>query len=455
VAVVFVVDDDPVTCEAVARTLQRDGHDLTTFTHPEQALDAGRVNPPAVVITDFAMPGLNGLEFLLELRRYSPATTFIVVSGQATVEDAVSLMKHGVVDVQVKPPRARSLRKAVTLALKQHELAAENLRLRQDLRGLRGVSRVVGASRPFSATMRMVEKVAGNPSTVLITGETGTGKEVIAESIHELSPRADHRLVKVHCAAIPETLLESELFGHIRGSFTGAIRDKVGLFEEAHQGSIFLDEIGEITPNVQAKLLRVLQTGEVQRVGDTKTRKVDTRVMAATHRDLQKAVAEGEFREDLFYRLNVIPIHVPPLRERGDDVLLLARRFLAVEWERSDRGGEPMSFSAEAEKVLLGYSWPGNVREVQNIVTRLVALCDRSVIGVDDLPDSVRSGKGVPASKIDALKELSLEQAERLLILNAISRNQGNKKQAARQLGIGLATLYRKLQSYEADTGEA
>ena len=447
-ALVFIVDDDPVMAEAVAAALAREGHELRTFIRPAEALETATADPPAAVVTDFAMPGMNGLEFVLALRERSPDTTFLVVSGQATVEDAVNLMKHGVVDVLVKPPRAAALRKAVALALTQHQLAAENRRLRHALRGRRQLTRVIGASPAFEQVLRMVEKVAPTGSTVLLTGETGTGKEVIADAIHELSPRAERRLVKVHCAAIPAMLLESELFGHTRGAFTGAVREKPGLFEVADGGTIFLDELGEIPLDMQVKLLRVLQTGEVQRIGETRTRRVDVRVIAATHRDLEVEVAQGRFREDLFYRLNVIPLLVPPLRRRGDDVLLLAQRFL--ERERTERGRTQVEgFSPEALAALRAHAWPGNVRELENAVERAAALAEGPLIGLDDLPEAVRGG-GAAAEPALALPEaVTLAEAERILIRHALDATGGNKKEAARRLGIGLATLYRKLAAEE------
>jgi len=447
-ALVFIVDDDPVMAEAVAAALAREGHELRTFTRPAEALETATSEPPAVVVTDFAMPGMNGLEFVLALREHAPDTTFLVVSGQATVEEAVNLMKHGVVDVLVKPPRAAALRKAVALALTQHQLAAENRRLRHALRGRRQLTRVIGASPAFEQVLRMVEKVAPTGSTVLLTGETGTGKEVIADAIHELSPRAERRLVKVHCAAIPATLLESELFGHTRGAFTGAVREKPGLFEAADGGTLFLDELGEIPQEMQVKLLRVLQTGEVQRIGETRTRRVDVRVIAATHRDLEVEVAQGRFREDLFYRLNVIPLLVPPLRRRGDDVLLLAQRFL--ERERTERGRTQVEgFSPEALAALRAHAWPGNVRELENAVERAAALAEGPLIGLDDLPEAVRGG-GAAAEPALALPEaVTLAEAERILVRHALDATGGNKKEAARRLGIGLATLYRKLAAEE------
>ncbi|RMG45603.1 MAG: sigma-54-dependent Fis family transcriptional regulator [Acidobacteria bacterium] len=443
-AVVFVVDDDPVTCEAVAAALAPEGHDIRTFERPRAALEAAREEPPAVVITDFAMPEMNGLEFVLSLREPCPDTTFLVVSGQATVEDAVSLMKHGVVDVLVKPPRARALRKALALALAQHELAAENRRLRQDLRARRRLDNVIGTSPAFTRVLRQVEKIAPSQASVLLTGETGTGKEVIAEAIHELSPRSDRRLVKVHCAAIPDTLLEAELFGHVRGAFTGAVRDRAGHFEQAHRGTIFLDEVGEISPPVQVKLLRVLQSGEIQRLGESATRRVDCRVIAATNRDLEKEVAAGRFREDLYFRLNVITLRIPPLRERGDDVLLLARHFLARE---AARGARLEGFTPAAIDALCRYSWPGNVRELENVIARAAALAEGPLIDVGDLPEALRNESGREGAG-RRIEEMTLAEAERHLILHALERCSGDKRAAAKRLGISLATLYRKLASY-------
>jgi len=446
-ALVFVVDDDPVTGEAIAAALGREGHEIRVFSSPRDALDAAREAGPAVAITDFAMPGMNGLELVRAIREITPDTTFLVVSGQATVEDAVALMKEGVVDVLVKPPRARALRRALALALRQHELAAENRRLRQALRDRRLLENVIGASPAFTEVLRQVEQVAATPATVLLTGETGTGKEVIAEAIHELSPRADRRLVKVHCAAIPETLLESELFGHARGAFTGAVREKPGLVEVADGGTLFLDEVGEIPLDIQAKLLRVLQEQEVQRIGETTPRRVDVRVVAATNRDLEVEVREGRFREDLWYRINVIPLHLPPLRQRGDDVLLLARHFLEQECDRLGRR-DLEGFTPEALAALAGYAWPGNVRELQNAIARAAALAPGPMVREEDLPDRVR-GAAATGRRLALPEDMTLEELERLAILHALEVTGGNKREAAARLGISLATLYRKLDRYQ------
>jgi DNA-binding NtrC family response regulator len=447
---IYVIDDDPVTCEAISAALAADGHELLTFTHPRRALEAAEDAPPAVAITDFAMPEMNGLELTLALRRVAPDTTFLVVSGQASVEEAVELMKHGVVDVMVKPPRARALRKALAMALSQHELASENRRLKRALRGRQGLGRIVGSSETFARAVRQAEKAAPSPSTVLLTGETGTGKEVFAEAIHDLSPRADGPLVKVHCAAIPETLIESELFGHTRGAFTGAVRAKPGVFEQADGGTLFLDELGELPLTVQVKLLRVLQSHTVQRIGETHERKIDVRVLAATNRDLELAVSDGTFRSDLFYRLNVVEIRVPPLRARGDDVLLLARHFLALEARRAGRE-DLTGFSEEALEALRAHDWPGNVRELQNAVARAVALGEGPILGREDLPEGIRGG-GVPGGTVIELPaEVSLAEAERVLILRALEEHGGDKREAAERLGISLATLYRKLSQYEKE----
>ncbi len=444
---VYIVDDDALMADAIATALSGPTHELRTFASPDAALEACRDEPPAVAVTDFAMPGMNGLEFVLALRALAPDATFLVVSGQATVQDAVALMKHGVVDVLVKPPRGPQLRRALALALSQHELAAENRRLRQALRGRRDLARAVGSSPAFDALLRTVERVAPTTSTVLLQGETGTGKEVVAEAVHQLSARADGPLVKVHCAAIPESLLESELFGHARGSFTGAVRDKPGLIEQAHGGTLFLDEIGEVPLEMQVKLLRVLETGEVQRLGELRARPVDVRTVAATNRDLEVEVAAGRFREDLFYRLNVILVRIPPLRQRGDDVVQLARHFLA---SSARPAGRPTlaGFTDEALGALRAHRWPGNVRELENAVARAAALADGPLVGIADLPDVVRGAQAEPPGLV-LPDGCTLDEAERRLILHALDAAAGNKKDAARRLGIGLATLYRKLAQYE------
>lgn len=445
-ALVFVVDDDPVTAEGVAAAIASEGHQVRSFIHPEAALEAGRSEPPAAVITDFAMPGMNGLEFLVSLREISPDTTFVVVSGQATVEDAVALMKHGVIDVQVKPPRARALRRALALAISQNELAAENRRLKQALRGRRDLDRVIGQAPAFDACLRQIERVAPSIAPVLLLGETGTGKEVLAEALHQLSPRSEAPLVKVHCAAIPSSLLESELFGYTKGSFTGAFKDKPGLIEEADRGTLLLDEIGEIPLEMQVKLLRVLETGEVQRIGELRPRTVNFRLVAATNRELELEVREGRFRQDLFFRLNVVSIEIPPLRRRKDDIPLLARYFLAQECQRNHR--DPLlGFTDEAVATLTRYSWPGNVRELENVVARAVALAEGEWLDTDDLPPGLESGS-ISVEGLVLPADITLADAERFLILRSLELASGNKKEAARRLGIGLATLYRKLSQY-------
>jgi DNA-binding NtrC family response regulator len=378
-----------------------------------------------------------------------------MISGHATVDEAISALKRGIYDFITKDFRMHDLRKVVSKALETQKLLAENQRLRQALQDRGPTGRLIGRGPALLKVIHMVSQIAPMKSTVLLSGESGVGKELVAEAIHYESPRRPKPLVKVNCGALPEGLIESELFGHERGAFTGAIQQRKGRFELADGGTLFLDEISEMPLATQVKLLRVLQEGEFERVGGSQTLKVDVRLIAATNVNLEAAVNSGRFRKDLFYRLNVIHLLIPPLRQRVEDISLLALHFLDKFCLENNR--PTMGFSPAAMAALKSYYWPGNVRELQNVVERAVALCTGNMVDLADLPDEIR--RHSPADdQIILPVGASMEEIERLAILQTLKKTDGDKELAARLLGIGLATLYRRLKEMEvkeAAPGEA
>jgi DNA-binding NtrC family response regulator len=426
--------------------LKKLGHEIHTAGTGAQALEEVRRFPPDLAIIDLKLPDMTGTELFGALRILRPEAIAIMISGHATVDEAVSALKRGIYDFITKDFRMQDLRKVVSKALETQQLIVENQRLRQALQDRGPTGRIIGRSPALLKVIHMVNQVASIKSTVLLSGESGVGKELVAEAIHYQSPRKDKPLVKLNCGALPEGLIESELFGHEKGAFTGAIQQRKGRFELADGGTFFLDEISEIPPATQVKLLRVLQEGEFQRVGGSQTLKVDVRIIAATNVDLEAAVAAGRFRKDLFYRLNVIHLRIPPLRERVEDIPLLALNFLDKFCLENDR--PPMGFSPEAMAALKRYSWPGNVRELQNVVERSVALCEGSTVELADLPDEIRA-HSPSEDKIVLPVGASMEEIERLVILQTLKKTGGDKELTARLLGIGLATLYRRLKDME------
>jgi two-component system, NtrC family, response regulator AtoC len=465
---VVVVDDEPDQLQVFRLNFRRD-FDLHLAESGAEALDLLRQKEPAVLLTDQRMPGMSGVDLLVQAKELQPDTVRMVVTAYKDAESILDAVNQGdVYRYVVKPWSVDEMRITIRRAIERYVLEKENQRLVHQLRQVNAYladeieaqydwTGIVGSEGGLKQTMEDVRKVASTRSTVLIRGETGTGKELIARSLHHASPRAEHALVKLNCAAIPETLLESELFGHEKGAFTGADRRKPGRFELADQGTLFLDEIGDISPALQTKLLRVLQEREFERVGGIETIKVDVRVISATHRNLEEMVQKREFREDLYFRLNVFPIHVPPLRERPDDIPELARYFLnrhAKEAGRVNLEG----FSADVMTQLATYSWPGNVRELENVIERAVILAgDRDRIEAEDLRFLDLGGRGpsAPSSPTspepgagDASLPEALERIERDELVRAMEAASGSKAAAARSLGINRSTLYYRLRKH-------
>ncbi len=451
----LIVDDEKPLREAVAERLSDHGYVVAQADSGEEAL--GRLTDFAydVLITDLRLPGIDGRQVLdAALERY-PDIVPIVITGYGTVKDAVDAIKQGAADFITKPFQFDALLHVLNSAMEQRRLKSENAYLRSQLQERYRIDGLVGRSRLMRDLFQLLEIVAATSSTVLITGETGTGKELAAKAIHHNSPRRTQRFLAINCSAIPETLLEAELFGHVRGAFTGAIATRQGRFEQANKGTLFLDEVGTMSPALQAKLLRVLQEREIERVGDSHTIKIDVRVIAATHSDLAKMVAEGSFREDLYYRLNVIPVKLPPLRERRDDIPLLVQHFL--QRFSSDAGRGPLTMSQEGMRRLMAYHWPGNVRQLENVIERSIAFSQgRPQVEVQDLSSEAYSGQTPPESSADVSFpdegldfDRYISTIERSLIKQSLERTGGNKRQAAKLLNLKRTTLVEKLKRLE------
>ena len=445
-SVILVVDDDAPTREALATGLKKLGHEMIVAASGSAALEEVRRQPVDLAIIDLKLPDMEGTELFSALRIIRPEAIAIMISGHATVNDAVAALKKGIYDFITKDFRMNELRKVVSKALETQQILAENQRLRQALQDRSPTGRLIGRSEALLKVIHLVNQIAPVRSTVLLSGESGVGKELVAEAIHYQSPRRDRPLVKLNCGVLTEGLIESELFGHEKGAFTGAIQQRKGRFELADTGTIFLDEISEIPPATQVKLLRILQEGEFERVGGSQTLKVDVRVIAATNVDLEAAVAEGRFRKDLFYRLNVIHLSIPPLRDRQEDIPLLALHFLDKFCLENNRA--TMGISPDAMAAIRSYYWPGNVRELQNVVERAVALCQGNMIDLADLPDEVRR-HSPEDDQITIPVGASMEEIERLAIMQTLKKTGWDKELTARLLGIGLATLYRRLKDME------
>ncbi len=441
---ILIVDDEPAQREMAGGFLRKQGFQVALAGSGPEALELLRREPVDLLLTDHRMPGMSGHDLLVEARRLNPELPVVMMTAYGSIGSAVAAMKAGAYDYLTKPIDLDALLHLVRKVHERQRLLVENRELRERLRGRYRLEGIVAESGKMQEVLSVVHRVAASTATVLIRGESGTGKELIAQAIHYQSPRAEGHLVKVNCAALPETLLESELFGYVRGAFTGAVADKPGRFEAAHGGTIFLDEIGDISGAVQAKLLRVLQEREFERVGSNRPVKVDVRVVAATNQDLEAAVREKRFREDLYFRLNVVPIHIPPLRERREDILPLVETFLkkyAAENKKPIRG-----LTREARHALLTYDYPGNVRELENAVERAVVLARADVIDVEDLPLALQGAADVAAAQPgpDSLPA-RVEALERQLIEEALSRAGGVQTRAAELLGIGERALRYKL----------
>ena len=444
----LVADDEAGMRESVARALRREGFQVTAVEDGAAALDALRRAPVDLLVADLRMPGLDGLELLRAAKLVAPDTEVVVLSGHATVEEAVEAMKEGAYDFLTKPFDRAPLVRVARQAVERRRLVLENRRLRRRLDDLAGAEELVGRSPQIQEVLRLVRQVAPTTTTVLIQGESGTGKELVARAIHQLSPRRERPFVRVNCAALPDTLLESELFGHEKGAFTGAVARRQGRFEVADGGTLLLDEIGDLSAVAQAKVLRVLQEGEFEPVGASRTVRVDVRVLAATNQDLTRLVGEKRFREDLYYRLHVISVTVPPLRERREDVTLLAQHFLQRFAARNHRTLEGFTEAALAR--LADYAWPGNVRELEHAVERAVVLAQGPFVDVGDLPEAV--GQAEPSSRVVPIPiGMPLEEVEQRLIEETLRQTKGDKELAAKLLGIASRTIYRKLK----ERGEA
>ncbi len=451
---VLIVDDESAILDTLRILLRNEGFEPHTAHGGKQALDSLGALRPDIVLTDLRMPSVGGVEVLAAAREADPDVPVILMTAQATLQSAMQAVNAGAFYYIQKPFGNDELIAILRRAAEHRELRVENKSLKQEIRrrDRSGHDRAVGSSKTWLDLLRLAETVAPTDSTVLLQGESGTGKEVLARYIHGLSGRADGPFLSINCGALPESLLESELFGHVRGSFTGAIKDKSGLFQAAADGTFFLDEIGETTPATQVKLLRALQHREVIPVGATDTVSVNCRLIAATNRDLEDDIKTGRFRSDLFYRLNVIAIHLPPLRQRREDIPLLAEHFL----QRSGQvpGQTPKRLSPEALEVLQEYQWPGNVRELENALERAVILTPGERIGPDVLPERVTERKSEPLITARQPANPTLEAVERAYITWVLQSVAGNKSRAAEVLGIDPSTLYRKLSRYGV-AGEA
>ncbi|MFO0562235.1 MAG: sigma-54 dependent transcriptional regulator [Polyangiales bacterium] len=439
----LVVDDDNALARFVAEVLTDQGHIVSTVPSVAAARLAIESDDWDVVITDLRMPGESGLELIRWVKSYDPRISVLAITAFGSIETAVQAVRLGAADYIPKPFEPDALLLSVSKALREHSLRSEINALRSEVQSRFGFGAIIAKSAAMREVLSIAERVAESPSTILITGPSGAGKEVIAHAVHQHSRRRARPFIAVNCAAIPEALLESELFGHKKGAFTGATSDRPGLFRQASGGTLFLDEIGDLPLALQAKLLRVLQEREVRSVGAEKSDPVDVRVLAATHRDLREATAKREFREDLFYRLAVIELHVPALADRVDDIVPLAEHFLAEHARRIGR--DLQGFSGAALKMIESYSWPGNVRELQNVVERAVNLTQGPLIVPDDLPASLRKPKletfiDQALDSVMTISELEITYARRML-----ARNGGNKKKTARMLGIDRRTLQRWL----------
>ncbi|NTU58810.1 MAG: sigma-54-dependent Fis family transcriptional regulator [Chlorobiaceae bacterium] len=442
-AKILLIDDDTSLRRVIEYNLQEEGYEVFEASSGEDGLKLFREVRADIVITDMKMSGIDGLSVLRAIKELSSETLVIIITAFGQVDVAVEAMKAGAFDYILKPFSRDALRLTVTKAVTFCGLAEENRRLRSELADKADFHTIIGSSKEMEKVFGMIRKVADTEAAVLITGESGTGKELVARAIHANSSRRDGPFVTINCAAIPRDLLESELFGHTRGAFTGAIKEKAGKFQLADGGTIFLDEVGELLPELQPKLLRVLQEKEVDPIGASKAQKVDVRVVSATNRDIETAVSDGRFREDLFYRLAVIEINLPPLRQRRADIPLLIRYFC------SKYGKDGISFEKEALDMLSGYPWPGNVRELQNTVERLIIMRNGDSIGSGDLPDKFRQG-GTPKKTIVNLPDegCSLEELEREIVVEALERNGWNQTAAARFLRIPRHVLIYRLEKY-------
>lgn len=447
---VLLVDDEENARTALSLALKRDGYNILTAASGDEGMTALDNNPVDILVTDMIMPRVSGLDLLRYAKERHPEVMVVMVTGYASVESAITALKEGAFDYITKPVKLEEVRITLQQACEKRKLLIENLLLKQQLKGRYAFDRIIGASAGMKQVYQLMERVLDTDTTVLIQGESGTGKELVAKALHYNGLRKDKPFVAINCAAIPSELLESELFGHLKGSFTGAVANKAGKFQLADSGTLFLDEIASMTLPLQGKILRAIQEREVESVGGSKPVKVDVRIISATNRDLEEAVAAGEFREDLFYRLNVIPIHLPPLRERLEDLPLLAVHFLK---KFNDRTGRKFKgLTSAAMDCMAAHDWPGNIRELENFIERVATLTDSEYIDMDSLPPSMRRAeqnslqpnlKWIPDTGIDMPGEVG--RFETAMIMMALKKSDGVKSRAAGLLGIKRTTLIEKM----------
>jgi two-component system response regulator HydG len=437
---ILVVDDEPSMRTTLSILLKREGYQVSQAGDGVEALKKLGRGQYDMVLTDLKMEGVDGMELLRQVKAADPQTEVLIFTAYGTVTSAVEAMKLGAYDYIGKPFDEEELLLKVARALERKALVREVQDLRAELKGQRGIDEIVAASKEMQEVLAKINQVAPTEATVLIEGESGTGKELIARALHQGSPRSDRPFIPINCSTFPETLLESELFGYEKGAFTGADKGRKGLFEAAHQGTLFLDEIGDMPLPLQGKLLRALQEGEVRRLGSTVPVKVQVRIVTATNKNIETLVAQGTLRDDLFYRLNVVRIHIPPLRERRDDIVSLAQHFLEIYRKRAQK--EIRGFTPDAIQVMLNHPWPGNVRELENAVERGVILARSTSITPQDL------SLGLPPSEVGSGGSATLKELQRRHIISALERHGGNQAKAARELGIGRNTLWRRLKEY-------
>ena len=447
----LLVEDVDTLREATAEHLEEHGYQVTQAASGEAALEHLAGFAFDIVVTDLRLPGIDGTQLIETAVQQYPDLIGIVVTGYGTIKDAVEAIRRGARDFITKPFQFAHLRHVLESAIEQRRLQSENAYLRSQLEDRYRFEGIVGRSAPMRQLFTLLETVAATSSTVLVTGETGTGKELVAKAIHHNSPRRRERFVALNCGAIPETLLEAELFGHVRGAFTGAVANRQGRLEQAHRGTLLLDEVGTMSAGLQAKLLRVLQEREFERIGDGRSVRIDVRVIAATNSDITKLVRDGAFREDLFYRLNVLPIHLPPLRERREDIPLLVHAFLQKMGSSLVPPRPEVVFSQEALRRMMAFDWPGNIRQLENVVERsLVLTPGRTQLDVADLPHEIVAGAdqhlasaALPDGGVDLQRRL--QEVERAIIRQALEQSGGNKHQAARLLNVKRTTLVEKV----------
>jgi two-component system, NtrC family, response regulator PilR len=453
---ILVVDDEQSMRDFLAIMLKKEGHDVVTAESGANALKAVQSEIFDLVLSDIKMSGMGGIDVLKTTKEISPETIVIMITAFATAETAIEAMKLGAYDYVIKPFKVDELKLIINNSLEKRHLRKENILLKREIESRAGFDNFIGKSEPMKKVFALIRKVAEASSTVLITGESGTGKELVARAIHNSSCRKNGPFVTVNCGALPETLLESELFGYMKGAFTGAASNKQGLFEAAHGGAIFLDEISTTTPALQVKLLRVLQEREFMRIGGTADIKVDVHIIAASNKDLLAEVEKGLFREDLYYRLNVIPIHLPPLRERKEDIPLLIDFFLLKYAKKDGTSLRQKKIDPNALNMLMQYPWPGNVRELENMIERLVVMASEETIRLEHIPDAVNTRRtcselvafDIPEKglNLDSL----LEDAEKTLLRKALERTGGVKTEAAKLLGLSFRSFRHRLQKYDA-----